>query len=229
MLVAGYMFWLRDSSLVAVNDVEVTGVTTDREAIVAELTRVGEGMTTLHVDREAVERAATAVPTVKSVAVDPNFQHGLRIEVTERPPAVIVSAGGEQTPAAADGTLLTGVEVSDGGLPVIEVGEPPRGRALTGEPREQAIVAGAVPEELRPMIEGVSSTDDHGVEVTLRGGIPVYFGDPADAGAKWAAVAAVLADPELDYARCVDARITARPSVCQDGTVTSPATANPPA
>ena len=37
---AGYFFWLRDSSLVAVTDVEVVGVTSgDRATIVAELTR----------------------------------------------------------------------------------------------------------------------------------------------------------------------------------------------
>jgi cell division protein FtsQ len=228
VLAAGYLFWLRDSSLVVVSDVEVVGASTDQEAIVAELTRVGEQMTTLHVDAEAIERAAAAFPTVKSVSVDPNFPHGLRIEVTERPPAVVVSAGGDETAAAADGTLLGGVPVPDG-LPVIEVDEPPSGKALTGEAREQATVAGSAPEPLRPLIEGVTSTGDHGVEVTLRGGIPVYFGDSEDAGAKWAAAAAVLADPDLDYARYVDVRIPARPSVGQDGAVTAPAPVNPPA
>ncbi len=228
VLAAGYLFWLRDSSLVAVNDVEVAGVSTDREAIVTELTRVGEQMTTLHVDREAVEKAAAAFPTVQSVAIDPNFPHGLRIEVTERPPAVLVKAGGEAIPAAADGTLLTGVAAPDG-LPVIDVSEPPGGKTLTGEAREQAVVAGAVPGELRPLIERVDSTDDHGVDVTLRGEIPVYFGDSANAAAKWAAAAAVMADPELDYARCVDVRIPARPSVCQDEPVTEPAPINPSA
>ena len=53
-------------------------------------------------------------PTVKSVTVDPNFPHGMRIEVTERPPALLVArrrrAG---SPVAADGTLLAGVAVPE--------------------------------------------------------------------------------------------------------------------
>jgi cell division protein FtsQ len=229
VLAGGYLLWFRDSSLVAVNDVEVAGVSTDREAIVSELTRVGEGMTTLHVDQGAIERAATAFPTVKSVSVDANFPHGLRIEVAERPPAVIVNAGGDEIPAAADGTLLPGASVPDDRLPTIEADEAPAGKALAGEPLEQTVVAGAAPEPLRPLIEAVSSTKDHGVEVTLRGDLPVYFGDAADAAAKWASAAAVMADPKLDYARCVDVRIPARPAVCQDGPVTEAATVNPPA
>ena len=229
VLAGGYFLWLRDSSLVAVNDVEVVGVSSDREAIVAELTAVGEGMTTLHVDAEAIEEAAAAFPTVKSVTVDPNFPHGLRIEVTERPPAVIVRAGDEEMAAAADGTLLAGIPAPDGGLPAIDVDQLPGGARLSGEALEEAIVAGAAPEPLRPLIEDVVSTRDHGVEVTMRGGIPVLFGDSGDAGAKWEAAAAVLADPELDYARYVDVRIPARPSVGQDGPVTAPASADPPA
>ena len=225
----GYLLWFRDSSLVAVDDVEVVGVTTDRDAIATELTRVGEQMTTLHVDRAAIERAAKAFPTIESVSVDANFPHGLRIEVTERPPAVVVRTGGEEIPAAADGTLLGGVSAPTGELPAIEVGQLPGGKALTGDAREQAIVAGSVPDALRPLIEAVSSSDDHGVEITLRGGIPAYFGDGDDAAAKWEALAAVLADPELDYARYVDVRVPARPTVGQDGPVTSPAATNPPA
>ena len=64
----------------------------------------------------------------------------MRIEVTERPPAMLVSAGGEQVPVAADGTLLSGVEVGeDDHLPVLEVGELPPGR----QPRGRRARAGA--------------------------------------------------------------------------------------
>ena len=48
-------------------------------------------------------------PTIASVSVDANFPHGLRIEVDERPPALVVSAGEREVPVAGDGTLLTGV------------------------------------------------------------------------------------------------------------------------
>ena len=213
-LAAGYFFWLRDSSLVAVDDVEVVGVTSgDREQIVTELTQMSEGMTTLHADTAKLEQAARAYPTVAAVDVDPNFPHGMRIEITERPPALLVTSGGEEVPVAADGTLLGDVPVSeDDHLPVLEVGEVPPSGSLEGGALEQALVLGAVPEPLRPLIEKIDTDDDFGIVVALRGGIPVRFGTGADAGAKWSAAAAVLADPKLDGLTYVDVRVPDRPA-----------------
>ena len=213
-LAAGYFLWLRDSSLVAVDNVDVVGVSSgDPVRIRAELTRVAEGQTTLHADSAAIERAASAYPTIQSVTVDPNFPHGMRIEVTERPPAMLVEADGRQVPAAADGTLLTGVQVGDEErLPVLAIGHIPGGVALDGHPLQQALIVGAAPEPLRPMIEQVRTDDDYGVEVTLRGGIPVRFGSGSRAAEKWAAAAAVLADPKLDALTYLDVRVPERPA-----------------
>jgi cell division protein FtsQ len=210
---AGYFFWLRHSSLVAVNDVEVVGITSsDRGAITDDLSRLAEGMTTLDVDTAKLEAAARAYPTVESISVDPNFPHGLRIEVTERPPVMVVADGDRQTPVAADGTLLPDVEIPDGGLPVLELKKPPPPGGLAGAALDQAIVAGAAPEPLRPLIHEIEHTAEHGVVVTLRGGIPVYFGTSAEASQKWAAAAAVLADPKLDSLTYLDVRVPRRPA-----------------
>jgi cell division protein FtsQ len=209
---AAYMFWLRDSSLVAVDNVDVVGVTSgDRDRIVTVLTKAAEEQTTLHADPGAIEAAARPFPTVAAVSVDPNFPHGMRIEVDERPPALMVSAGGHETPAAADGTLLEGVDVGDDPhLPVLEVAKAPAGGRLDGGPLEQALVLGAAPEPLRPLIEKADSNDDYGIVVTLRGGIPVRFGSDSEAAEKWAAAAAVLADPKLDGLTYVDVRVPER-------------------
>ena len=95
---AAYMFWVRDSSLVAVDNVDVVGVTSgDRAQIVGELTKVAEDMTTLHVDAARLDEAARAFPTVAAISIDPNFPHGMRIEVTERPPAMVVSAAASRS------------------------------------------------------------------------------------------------------------------------------------
>jgi cell division protein FtsQ len=210
---AGYLFWLRDSSMVAVDDVDVVGVTAgEREEIVADLTAAAERMTTLHVDRDRIERVASEYPTISSVNVDPNFPHGMRIEVVERPPTLLVRGGGHDVAAAADGTLLTGVPVAEGELPVLEVEEIPGSAALEGEPLEQALIVGAAPDPLRPLIEKIGYSDDYGVEVTLRGAIPVRFGSGAGAREKWAAAAAVLADPKLDALTYLDVRVPERPA-----------------
>ena len=49
--------------------------------------------------------------------------------------------------------------------------------------------------------------------LTLRGGIPVRFGDDSAAGAKWRAAAAVLADPKLDALTYLDVRVPERPAI----------------
>jgi cell division protein FtsQ len=214
VIAAGYFFYLRQSSLVAVTKVEVEGVRSgDRENIVAALRQAGEEMTTLHVQADELEAAVAGFPTVESVHADASFPHGLRIEVTERPPALVVQAGGREVPVAADGTLLSGVSAANElDLPVLELGELPESGKLEGEPLEQALVTGAAPDELRPLIEEVSYSNDYGVVVTLKGGIPLRFGPGTRAEAKWAAAAAVMADPKLDALAYVDVRVPERPA-----------------
>ena len=226
VLASAYFLWFRDSSLVTVDDVEVVGVTSgDREAIAAELTRVATGMTTLHADVGRIEDAAKAFPTVKSVSVDMNFPHGARIEVIEHRPTSVVGAGEGRMPVAADGTLLPGVPLPEEKLPELPLGEPPSGDRLEGDALEQALVVGGAPAGLRPLIERIETTRDYGVEVTLRGGIPIRFGDSTDAAAKWTAAAAVLADPKLEALCNLDVRVPSRPAAgCAAKPVDEPAT-----
>jgi len=209
---AGYLFWLRDSALVAVSDVEVAGVRSgDRERIVDELTRAAETMTTLHLDRAELDRIGARFPTVASLSADPNFPHGLRIEVVERPPVLLASSGDEQTAVAADGSVLSGVEAPEG-LPSVEVEQLPAAGRLEGGDLQQALVTGAAPAPLAPLIEAVALTKGYGVEVELRGGIPVRFGDASRLEDKWAAAAAALADPKLTALTYLDVRIPERPT-----------------
>jgi len=211
---AGYFFWFRDSSLVAINDVEVVGATSgEREAIVAELTAAAEEMSTLDVDRGRLEAIATSFVTISDVGIDPNFPHGIRLELTERPPAILVENGDREVPVAADGTILAGVPVpKEHGLPVLDLGGSLGGDALEGDALEQALVAGSAPAPLRALIEKVAESKSFGFVVTLEGGIPVRFGSSDGVAAKWRAAAAVLADPKLDYASYVDVRVPGRPA-----------------
>ena len=79
---------------------------------------------------------------------------------------------------------------------MLEVEQAPDGASLEGDPLQQALILGAAPEPLRPLIENVGEDKDYGVEVTLRGGIPVRFGSGSRAAEKWAVGGAVLAEPE---------------------------------
>ncbi len=222
-LIGGYFAWLRNSSLVAVTEVEVGGLSSpDAPRIEQALTEAATEMTTLNVDEARLDRAVAGFPTVVSVSADPDLLHGLAISVNERPPALIAKAKKDEVPVSADGTLLLGLELGDQAdqLPVLAVDALPTAGRLEGEALQQAIVLGGAPAPLRPLIEGVAIVRGSGVEVTMRGDIPIRFGGSEDAGAKWAAAAAVLADPKLKALTYVDVRVPDRPAV--GGAATQP-------
>jgi len=212
-LAAAYWFWLRDSSLVAVDDVQVTGLTTDdAERIRAGLTTAGRSMTTLHVDNEALERAAAVYPVVRELRVSTDFPHGLRIHVVEHRPAAMADIGDDRIPVAGDGTLLRGVPVRTR-LPEIEAEAGVRGARLRGHAALAAAgVAGAAPEPLRRRVEGIELRRGDGVVAELRDGPELIFGDARQARAKWAAAARVLADPDAAGASYIDVRLPGRPA-----------------
>jgi cell division protein FtsQ len=213
---ATYFAWFRNSSLVAVEQVRVKGLSTsDSDRITTALEGAATEMTTLNFDESKLQEAIDRFPTVAAVSADTNFPTGVEITVTQRTPSMIVSSGDESVAVAGDGTLLRGLEVGEAanGMPAIEVREIPPGPKLGGEPLALATVAGAAPRELLGLIEKIEYDEEVGVEATMRGDIPIQFGPAAAAAEKWAAAAAVLADPRLDTLTYVDVRVPERPAV----------------
>jgi cell division protein FtsQ len=175
------------------------------------LTKAAEEMTTLHVREDELAAAAAAFPDVKSVSADASLPTGLTVTVVQRRPALIARGKSETVAVAGDGAVLPGVEVpKDAKLPAIDVDELPSSGRLDGPALEQALVVGAAPEPLQPLIEKVGFESDEGVVVTLEGGLPVHFGTDGRADAKWEAAAAVLADPKLKRLTYVDVRVPER-------------------
>jgi len=88
--------WFRDSSLVRVRHVEVSGLTTaDRPAIRKELIDAAKGMTTLHMRARALEHSVSAYPIVHSISVSPHFPSTLRIRVHEYEPVALLAVAPE--------------------------------------------------------------------------------------------------------------------------------------
>ena len=193
VLVAGYMLWLRNSSLFAVEQVEVSGVTANREEITAALEQAASEMTTLRVRDDQLREAVQGFPTVASISADSSLFHRLEITVTERPPVAEIAAGGGAQPVSADGYLLTGLE-SDAELPLIEAGSA-RGGRLDQEAAAQAAILGAAPGDLRDRLRASSWDESRGgVVVDLEGAPELRFGDGERAEEKWRALSALLAD-----------------------------------
>src|ERR687885_233188 len=106
VVVAGWA-WLRDSPLVAVRTVTVTGVSgPDAREVRDALVAAARDMTTLHVRTGDLRSAVDAYPGVLGVQTDAHLPHGLRIDVRERNAVATIVSGTRRVPVAADGTLM---------------------------------------------------------------------------------------------------------------------------
>lgn len=211
VIVAAFLFWLRNSSLFEVREVEVVGATTSKAEIKATLERAALEMTTLHVREDELADAVRGFPTVGSITVDAQPLHKLKIEIGERTPVAIVVEGGQTIPVSGDGYLLRGLKLQRD-LPPIEPSARSADGRLSDDDVEQAALLAAAPEEL---VEGVErSTYDPGsggVVIDLSNGIELRLGDSTDAEAKWAAAAAILSDPDLGGPAYIDVSVPDRP------------------
>jgi cell division protein FtsQ len=211
-LAAGYTFWLRDSSLVRVEHVSVSGLDrADAPRVRAKLAAAARNMTTLHVDAAALRRAVADEPIVQSISVETDFPHGLRIAIVQNRPVALLVAGGREVAVAPDGTLLAGAKVS-GSLPVVRLGAlPGNGHLPAGTARQRVFVAAAAPPRLLAHVESISIEHGRGAVAQLSGGPLIIFGGPVELARKWLAAAAVLAQHSSQGASFIDVRMPDRP------------------
>ncbi len=212
---AGYTYWLRDSSLVKIKDLEVVGVSSHTEEgsqiVGAVEVAVGE-MTTLHIKPEVLAEEMSRFPRVESAKIEGDFPNGATVTITERGNGSVFDTGSKKLLIATDGTVLGTAGAGTEDLPSIAVGDPPAGPKLEGRTLTQALVLGAVPDELRKYTEK-SEMSKEGVEVTMSNGLVLLFGDSSKADQKWKSAASVIADPNLVDASYVDLTVPRRPAV----------------
>lgn len=210
VLLAGGFLWLRDSSLVRVKEVRVTGVGGFGAAAVrSALDAAARDMTTLNVDESALRAAVARYPLVRDVRASAHPPHRLEITVVERVPVGVFVAGGSPVVVADDGVLLRGVPAE--GLAEIGTRVPPGG-ARVGDRKTAAKVAVLVeaPPKLRRRIARVI-LGGHGLQARLASGLVIRFGDGRDLAAKWIAARRVMRDPAAAAATYIDVRVPERP------------------
>jgi cell division protein FtsQ len=204
-------FWLRDSSLVRVDAVTVSGIQgRQADQIRRALEVEGRTMTTLHVRDDTLLRAVAQYPVVRSLRTDTDFPHGLRIVVNAyEPVAALRASHGGLTAVAADGTLLRGATTR--GLPVVGVRSTPAGDRLgRGETRGAIALLAAAPRPLRLRVARVYR-GPRGLAATMSDGPKLYFGGRARLEDKWGAAAQVLGHHTSRGATYLDLRIPERP------------------
>jgi cell division protein FtsQ len=208
---AGYMLWFRNLPWFSIDDVSVTGATTNAPAIKSAVEQAAGDMTTLHLDDAKLRDTVAHFPTVASVGATTSFPHGLHVTVTERLPVAFIKVGPRRTAVSADGYLLLGASFDPKQLPRIE-GSAANGARLDGDAAAQAAILGATPAPLRDRITGSSWDDaDGGVVVSLDGGPDLRFGDGSRARDKWTAATVVLSSSEHGSPSYLDVSVPDRP------------------
>jgi cell division protein FtsQ len=214
VLLAGAWTWLRDSGLVRIRTVTVTGVSSSEGAEVrAALVRAARGMTTLHVREDDLRAAVSGFSSVARITTQRDVPHGLAIEVTEREPVAVVEIAGQRIPVGAGGRLMRGVKPR------------PSGR-LTDRAALAAVASlAAAPEVLRHRVNKVF-TGPKGLTLDVRSGPQLFFGGTGRLHAKWMAAARVMAEPSAAGAVYLDVRLPER--VAAGGLGTLPQTSADP-
>lgn len=231
LLAAAYQFWLRDSSLVSVKNLEIVGVNTKteegRQIDQAIRTAMGE-MTTLNVKPEVLDEELARFPRVADAEIETSLPDSATVTVAIREDGSIFGDSSDALLIATDGTVLGPAAGQEGSLPLIVDGDPPAadgsedpdpgstgGAALTGRALTQALVLGATPPELRSYVQESVMTPD-GVQVLFENGLVMLFGDSSHGDQKWRAAAALIADPNFDTSSYVDLSVPRRPAVSAD-------------
>jgi cell division protein FtsQ len=211
-LLGGAWVWLRDSPLVSVDRVTVTGLSgPDAGQIRLALGLAARNMTTLDVRLGQLRTAVAPYPVVRDLRVSTQFPHGIRIHVIEQLPVGALAAGGEMIAASADGTLLHDVPTTS--LPTVPVRLLPGGSHVTDPSALNALaLLAATPQRLEARISEVSTISPRGLVAQLGSGPAIYFGAATELAAKWAAATDVLAAPASAGAAYIDVSDPERPA-----------------
>ena len=184
-----YRFWLRDSSLVGVEHVKVTGVTAnDAKRVRAALAAAHDHD---HSSRAPgrLDQAVAGYPVVRALEVTTDFPHGLEIRVVEHGPAALARACPWPWTAPSSGDCPV-----DGALPTIARTAASRASAW---PTRWRSPPRAWPAPLQPRCAAGSSgwtATPSGASWSRCGRAPSWCSGRHDVRAKWTAAARVLAD-----------------------------------
>ncbi len=138
-------------------------------------------------------------------------------QLTVSQPTSRIGSGSDAVGVSAGGLVLSWLPApEDSLLPSLPLSAPPPSGRLSGPALQQARVLGEAPPALRPYIES-SFYGDSGVDVVLKAGVQLRFGDASQTAAKWRAAAAVLADPSVTSLDYVNLHVPNRPAIGGSG------------
>lgn len=181
---------LTRSDLFLVRQIDVDGESRLSEREVLRQAGISLRDNAVWFDDAAAERRLASDPWVESADVRIDLPWTVTVTVTERSAVGVVDRAGTATLVAADGTNL-GTPARRANLPTIVAPPPWVGWAGGISVTEVAAALGAMEPDLRAEVRRVT-LGPSGIELVLKDGVRVVYGDAAQAGAKAAALEEVL-------------------------------------
>jgi cell division protein FtsQ len=186
-MVAGWV--LLGTSVVGVREVRVTGTEILSPAQVRQAAAIADETPLLRVRTGEVADRVAALPPVADVSVRRAWPSAVVIEIVERTAmAAVPVVEGFEVVDATGVVFQTVAEPAD--LPVVIVAAPGPGDPAT---RAALAVLGSLTPELRTDLESLTAAGPASIELALRSGWTVVWGDESDSEAK-AQVATALLD-----------------------------------
>jgi cell division protein FtsQ len=189
-MVAGAVWLVFFSSVLAVRDVDVAGVRTVSVDAIAETAAVPLGEPLARVDVDRVRRRVEQLPVVEHADISRSWPHTVAIEVTERTPVAAVRSGGAYRLIDGEGVMFRTVSRPGKRLPVMTIGTQPA--VAHDAATEAAAVVATLPPRLTRRVSGVDAATMDSIELRLQDGRRVVWGSAESSQLKARVLEALL-------------------------------------
>ena len=216
---AALLVWLTFfSPLLDVRTVKVAGARHTSSEEIQASAAIAHGQNVLLLSTGEIARSIEALPWIKRAEVDRMLPSTVRVRVTERKPALVLSLGAARWTIDSSGRVLTAGVVKKG-LPVlagVQVATiEPGGRVQTAEAVAALEVWRGLPRKLRTRVVAVVAPTLERISLKLANGTLVRYGAAEDMVAKNEVIRVVLtrlrsAGRPADY---IDVRVPTAPAI----------------
>ncbi len=194
-LVAGGIWLVFFSSVLAVQGVQVRGARSLSAAEVRDAAGVPPGAPLARVDLGTIESRVESMAMVRSAEVTREWPDQVLIRVEERVAVAVVDIGGRVRGMDAEGVVFRDYARPPAGLPRVQTTADTRSDAL----QEAAQVIGALPGDLSARVDHVEVQTVDQISLVLRDGRTVMWGSAEQSEEKASVLAALLRHPAERY------------------------------
>ncbi len=188
-LICGAVYAVFFSALLGLQVVRVLGVPDDLAARIRTVAPAPDGTPLARIDLDAVAASVDGIPQISEVEVSRDWPHGLTIAVTPRVPVAVTSANGQLWLLDATGNPYLSVPSAPAGVVTVQLvapgaGDPSTMAALT--------VAAALTPQFKGTVSAISARTPFDVELTLKDGRKVLWGEATQSAQKMQVLPALL-------------------------------------